>query len=562
MAALPKTDVVIIGLGAAGGIAAYVLTKAGLDVVGLEAGPRLSNDDFLAQYDELDGGGMRNRLGAPKWNKEVPTWRLDDASPTTQNYGASGMVNAVGGTSIHYATQSWRYRVDDLAIRSSTIDRYGEAAIPEGSSLIDWPVTYDDLEPYYENVEYLIGVSGQGGANVFESPRAKDYPMPPLRSEGYSELARDAMDALGYHPFPKPTAIASEEYNGRPACTYCGFCSGFGCWNDSKSSTLVTAIADAEKTGKFDVRAGARVTKILTDSSAKATGVEYTDDQGETQQQPAGVVVLSSYVFENNRLLFLSGSDKFPDGLGNTHGQLGKHFMAHLYIISNGYFPGTRFNTYGGALVQGVAMDDFNGDNFDHTGLDFIRGSLIFPLNNAERLPIGVSRGVPPGLPQWGSAYKQWLNERALSVSGMMGQGEFLPYQANYLDLDPKVTDDTGMPVVRITFNAYENELKQGAYITTKLEAMLKKMGAEQTWSYPVGPTPVNTHAYGGTRMGKDPAESFVDEMGMAHAVPNLAVMGGSIFCSSAGYNPTLTIQALAWRTAEHIAKEFSALAN
>src|ERR1700730_10970936 len=185
MKVLPKTDVVIIGLGAAGGIASYVLTTAGLHVVGIEAGPRLGANDFTKELDEIAGNSHRNRLGDPKFNKEIPTWRPNANSANQPLSIAIRMMNAVGGTSIHYGTQSWRYRDDDFAARTTTVERYGEKALPKGSAVADWPFSYAELEPYYDKVEYLIGVSGKGGSNPFESPRARDYPMPPLRTMGY-----------------------------------------------------------------------------------------------------------------------------------------------------------------------------------------------------------------------------------------------------------------------------------------------------------------------------------------------------------------------------------------
>lgn len=558
---LPKVDVVIIGLGAAGGIASYVLTKAGINVVGLEAGPRLDRGDFIKGLDEISGGYLRNALGEPKFNKEIPTWRPNERTKVTQSYGASGMVNAVGGTSIHYSEQSWRFRTDDFRIRSTIVDTYGEAGVPNGSAVVDWPVTYDEIEPYYDNVERLIGVSGKGGSNPFESPRNRDYPMPPLAADGYSEMMADAMTSLGYHPFPKPAAVASQEYNGRPACTYCGFCTGYGCWNDSKSSTLVSAIAEAEKTGKLEIRPGSRVMKILTNDKGAATAVQYIDGQGEIREQPAGLIILSSYIFENNRLLMLSASPSHPQGIGNGHGQLGKYFMAHQFVTTYGYFAGLSVNKGGGLIAQGLAMDDLDGENFDHAGLGFVRGSLIFPLSSTETQPIGSSRTITPDAPAWGSGYKRWLHENANSVVGVMAQSEFLPYEANYLDLDPSATDAAGVPVIRATFDAYDNEKRQAEYMTGKLKEILGAMGVDQSWGFPVTPNPVNTHGYGGTRMGDDPSESVVNKYGLVHDAPNLCVLGGSTFCSTAGYNPTETIQALAWYAADHIAVNLSALA-
>jgi len=233
---LPKADVVIIGLGAVGGIVAHVLTQAGINVVGLEAGPRLDLSTFLANNDEISGV-IRFWSGKPKYIHELPTWRPDAGSPTRPlPFPPIAMANMVGGTSVHYGAQSWRYLEDDFTTRTSTIKRYGEEVIPPTSTLTDWPITYDELEPYYDQLEYLIGVSGQAGningqmiagGNPFEAPRSREFPMPPMQSFGYGELARKAMLNLGYHPFPQPAAIATVPYNERPPCTYCGYCQGF-----------------------------------------------------------------------------------------------------------------------------------------------------------------------------------------------------------------------------------------------------------------------------------------------------------------------------------------------
>jgi gluconate 2-dehydrogenase alpha chain len=497
-----------------------------------------------------------------KANKEIPTWRPDAKSPVqAPPVPPIVMMNGVGGTSIHWSAQAWRYRIDDFKIRTTTVDKYGASALPAGSAVADWPVSYDDLEPYYENVEKLIGISGQGGSNPFESPRKNDYPLPPLRRSGLGDLAFEAINKAGYHPFPQPAGIISEDYNGRAACTYCGYCTGHGCWNDAKSSTLVSAIAEAEKTNKLEIRTNSRVTEILSNDKGQITGVKYIDDKGQEQEQPAGVVILATYVYENVRLLLLSRSDFYKNGLGNNGGNVGKYYMAHSYGGAYGLFSGDNFNLLSGTYAQAVAMDDLNGDNFDHTGLGFIRGAIA-DVSMSEATPIGRSGMLAPGVPGWGSDYKKFLHDGAMSIASFGTQLEVLPYETNFIDLDETKKDELGLPVVRLTFSLGDNEKKANAYINPKLEAVLKEMGATQTWSYPdPANIPINSHAYGGTRMGDDPKTSVVDKYGISHEASNLLVLGGSNWPSTTGYNPTVTIETHAWYAADYLAQNLSKIA-
>jgi gluconate 2-dehydrogenase alpha chain len=355
--------------------------------------------------------------------------------------------------------------------------------------------------------------------------------------------------------------MISEDYDNRPACSYCGYCTGHGCWNDAKASTLVSAIPKAEKTGKLEIRTNSRVVKILSNDKGQVTGVHYLDDTGTLQEQPAGVVILSTYVYENTRLLLLSTSSFFPNGLGNNAGNVGKWYMAHSYGGAYATFPGQKFNLMSGTFSQCVCIDDFNGDNFDHTGLGFIRGALT-SIGQGESTPIGRSNSLPPGQKGWGSDYKKFLVDNLGSAASLSTQLEVLPYDANFLDLDPDTTDDLGMPRIRITFSLFDNEKKASAYINPKLEAVLKSMGAAQTWSYPDPATiPINSHAYGGTRMGDDPAVSVVDKYGISHEAPNLVVLGASDWCSTTGYNPTETVYAHSWFAADYLAQHFQDIA-
>ncbi|MEZ4623238.1 MAG: GMC family oxidoreductase [Thermomicrobiales bacterium] len=562
---LPKVDVLLVGTGAAGGIAAYVLASAGIKVVALEAGPYADNLEQMRHYDDRQFGWD----GRIKYYREVPTWRPDANTPVGPvPITLDGMANMVGGTTSHYGTQSWRFQEENFRTLSSTIERYGEEALPEGHTLADWPLSYDELEPYYDNVEYLIGVSGkagniqgeiQEGGNPFESPREREFPMPPVQRTDYLDMIESAMQENGYNPFPQPTASNSVEYDGRPPCSYCGFCSQ-GCWNDSKGSTLVSAIRKAEATGNLEIRTLSRVMKILSNDNGDVTGVEYLDENGELQTQPAGVVIVATYIYENNRLLLLSSSDYYPNGLSNNGGQVGKNYLAHAYVGRRSLFP-HKVNRWAGYPGQAVTIDDLNGDNFDHTGLGFIRGGAIFASTGSS--PSQAANVLPPSAPLWGSAYKQHVAEKGDATGFILCQTEPLPYEFNFVDLDPTATDDLGVPRLRVTYNFGPNELISTPYFESKIDEIFTAAGATELWPFlPAGiPVPISSHAYGGTRMGDDPATSVVNKYSISHEAKNLFVLGGSTFPTTSGYNPTQTIQALAWYAMEHLAQNFNDIA-
>jgi gluconate 2-dehydrogenase alpha chain len=562
---LKKTDVVIVGLGAAGGYAALALTKAGVNVVALEAGPRLNATDFPS--DEIRND-IRAWMSRYKAAKEIPTWRPNPSVPAAQTGIQILMMNAVGGTSIHYGMEQWRLDPWNFKTRSRTIARYGAGMIPSNSTLADWPIGYGDLERYYDKVEYDMGASGKAGnlrgkkvegGNPFEGPRRREYPLPPLRWSGWNEMMNAAAKSLGWHPWPGPAAIRSRAYKSLPGCQYCGFCTSNGCHTDAKGSTFLTAIAEAERTKRLHVVPLARATKVTTDRHGRATGVTYLKG-GKKYFQPADVVLVATYTYENTRLLLLSKSKAFPKGLSNTHGQVGKHYISHLFGGANGIIPGRQLNRFSGPGAQRVSLDDWNGDNFDHTGLGFIGGGVMD--SRMENKPIGASRSTPPSVPRWGGAWKDWIKKNGNSVGDAFGQMESLAYEDNYLDLDPKVKDPQGFPVVRVTFDLHEQEKLRHAYVVAKCQEWLKTAGATETWiSFPALPIAVNSHAYGGTRMGNDPDTSVVDKWSISHEVPNLGILGASTFPTTGGYNPTLTVEALAWRTADHIVKNWKRIA-
>ena len=559
---LQQADVVVVGLGAAGGTAVWPLANAGMSVVGIEAGPRLNVRDY--PFDEIVGS--RNWIGKYKTNNEVPTVRPNSRVTATRPLGRTGpMISAVGGTSIHWMTQSWRFLPWNFKTVSESVKRYGPNSIPKDSTSIDWPFDYAELEPYYDKHEYFAGVSGKAGniqgridpsGNVFEGPRRREYPLPALRRSGWTELMADGARSLGWKPYPGPAGIRSRAYRGKAGCTYCGFCGSTGCFTDAKNATNVDYIPVAERTKNLKVVTMADVLRVEVDNEGRASGVLYLKG-GREYFQPARVVLLAGYTYGNVRLLLLSTSKAFPSGLSNNHGQVGKHYIAHGLgsAGATGWFPGKRLNRYSGTLGQYAAIDEWDADNFDHTGLGFIGGGMATATMEAK--PIGTANAIPPGVPRWGSGWKAWLRENADSVAGVGAQLEVLSYEDNYLDLDPNVRDPLGRPVIRITNDFHENEHRVAAYVKAKMAEWMKAAGAAEVWTGPSGANSRSTHAYGGTRMGDDPDINVVDRWGMSHEVPNLGLLGGSTFCSAAGRNPTQTIHATAWRTADHVIRTF-----
>jgi gluconate 2-dehydrogenase alpha chain len=562
---LKKTDVVIIGLGAVGGVAALPLAQAGLDVVGLEAGTWLRTEDFAP--DELRNNYRGWPQSVQKANLEIPTHRPNASAPNSPRLSIHPMMNAVGGTTLHYWAQSWRLSPWDFKVVSETTKRYGAARIPKGSTVEDWPFGLEELEPYYDRVEREIGVSGKAGningridrgGNIFEGARAREYPMPPLRGSGFTDMMADAARGLGWHAFPGPAAINSRSYDNRTNCVYHGFCARGGCHVNAKGSTAVTTIPKAVKTKRLSVVTEAHVIRIDVNDRGRLTGVSYL--KGGTEYfQPADVVLLASYTYENVRLLLLSKSKAFPNGLSNNHRQVGRHYFSHnTGGPVSALFP-RSLNSWYGLPAQGVAVDNWADDNFDHSGMNFIGGGNLWVYS--DRRPIAAASMSTFGkAPQWGAAWKAFIKENADRANTAYLQKTTLPYEDNYLDLDPTVTDPLGSPVCRITADFKDNDKAITAFVQDKMVEWYRAAGAIATEKGQVGTMGPSTHAYGGTRMGDNPDTNVVNRWSFSHEVPNLGVLGASVMGTSGARNPTLTAQALAWRTAEYLTKSWKAI--
>ncbi len=561
---LKKTDVVIIGMGAAGGVAALPLTRAGLNVIGLEAGGWLTQADFAP--DELRNFYRGWPQSVQKANREIPTHRPRAGAPNTPRPLIHPMMNAVGGTSVHYWGQSWRLNPWDFKVASATTARYGASRIPKGSTVEDWPLTLEELEPYYDHVEYEVGVSGKAGniqgkidpaGNIFEGARAREYPMPPLHGSEFTDKMAVAAKSIGLHSFAGPAAINSVTRDGRAPCMYHGWCDRGGCHVSAKSSTNVTTIPKALATKRLSIVTGAQVTRIEVDAKGRVTGVTYLKD-GETYFQPAAAVLLGTYVYENVRLLLLSRSKAFPNGLANNQGQVGRHYMSHNQGGNVAALFDHDINPWYGLPAQGTGVDNWADDNFDHASLDFIGGANLWVMGG-KRVMQAAGMNTFGQVGNWGSDWKAFVKKNAARFHTAYIQKTTLPYEDNVLDLDPAVKDPLGDPVLRITAENKDNEKKVATFAQDKMIAWYKAAGAIAVEKGAIaGTMAVTTHAYGGTRMGHNPQTNVVDAFGFCHDVPNLGVIGGSVMGTSGSRNPTLTLQALAWRTAQHLADNWN----
>jgi gluconate 2-dehydrogenase alpha chain len=545
-------DVVLVGVGAAGALAAKLLARAGLRVVGLEAGPWRAKGDFAP--DELGSayycrGGM-----GPKFLSETPRWRRNDREPTRlATFSIGRMMNSVGGSVIHWGGALRRCHPHHFKFLTHVRERWGEQVLPEGHTLVDWPLSYGDLEPYYTELEYQIGVAGDAQSNPFV-PRSAPYPLPPMRRFTMGETFRMAAERLGLHPYPTPVAVNTEPYNGFPATTYCAWMGGFGPFNNERWYPGMTWLPEALATGNLDLRTHCRVVRVLTDADGHASGVEYIDANGDWQVQPARTVILCSYTFENVRLLLLSGDSRHPNGLGNNTGQAGKHLMVKAWSDVSGLCPEIVFNAHTGPSAQMWGLDDFIAASFDSVAHGFVGGAT--PNIENQRLPIQISReALPPDVQAWGKPYKDHLREWQ-HICAVRLQPDALPYHANYLDLDPRHRDRSGLglPVLRITYDMQPNEHRMSDFMEEKAEQILHEMGAARTWRGPRFAGLISSHELGGCRMGEDPAASVLSPDLAVHDTPGLYVFGTAAFPTCHGVNPTLTMWAICYRAAEALA--------
>ena len=539
-------DVVVVGIGAAGGVIAAELAEAGLRVIALEAGPatvRASTDEREFQ--------VRRALF---WN-ETESLVVNDGPVMRGSFMARNI--GVGGP-LHWTAITYRFHPSDFRARSSS----GAIA---GTSLADWPLSYDDLEPFYARAEREIGVAGLAGANPFEGPRSGAFAAPPVPQTRAAMRFADAARRLGYTPYPTPAAVLTERRGDRLACDLCGRCSHYDCLRRAKGTTRDSVLARASRTGRLEIRAGARVERVLTDPrTGIASGVRYRDARGR-RDVTARTVVLANGAAYQARLLLLSTSRAHPNGLANSSGLVGRNLMFHTNVMAWGAFDELLYPDRGPQTA--MAFDDLDEDRpRARHGASFVRGAavlggipLVFaggPLAFANAA--GLTAPLPAGVAPYGASYRDFLARTYARHFGVFALCEDLPVEENRLELDPTIRLADGGPGLRIHYRYHPNTLAMEAFMVDRVAEVVREAGARevltQRSALPAGM--FAGHHMGTVRMGSDPATSVTDADGRSHDVPNLYLPGSGGFVTSAGVNPTGTIWALAYRTAAAIARE------
>jgi len=575
---LPHMDVAIVGLGWTGSILAQELTDAGLNVVAVERGPWRDTAQFPPNYaqDELRYRIRHELFLRPEQMTFTFRNKMDETALPIRTWGAFMPPNGVGGGGMHWNAETWRFLPSDFVLRTHLLKRYGAKFLPADMTIQDWGVTYEELEPHYDRFEYLCGTCGtagnlqgkiQDGGNPFEGPRSRPYPNPPQEQPFAHTLFAEGARKLGYKPFPQPSGNMSRPYTNPLGvrlgpCTYCGFCEWFACANYSKASPQTTILPVLVRKPNFRARDNSEVTRINLDpTGTRATGVTFVDTEGKEWEQPSDLVILSAYTIFNVQLLLHSGIGTPYDPRSNQ-GVIGRNLTHQTISDVIGFFDKAkyRFNPFIASGSIGMCIDEFNGDNFDHGPHGFVGGGYMGNVQTNGR-PIETTP-VPPGTPKWGAKWKQAVrdNYQCTIKPGTGVHGSMYSYRDVYMDLDPTYRDRFGRRLARMTIDFHDNELKQNAFLTDRFAEIFKAMGAQQIQKeYRKGPYDITkyqtTHLCGGAIMGDNPRTSALNRYLQSWDVPNLFVMGATAFPQNAGYNPTGTVAALAYWSADAIRK-------
>jgi choline dehydrogenase-like flavoprotein len=531
-------DFVIIGSGSAGGILARELSMAGFSVVVLEQGRYRRTHEF--NHDELAVIFNHEYVGGPQGG-DPQTFRHDPhEEAVVTDFPPAYYARMVGGSSVHFSGNFWRLRPVDFREHSLL------GGVPD-ADLADWPLDYDELEPWYTKVDWEIGVSGAPGP--LDAPRSRPYPLPPLPVKSSGVLLEKGARELGLHPQVAPVAVLSRPFNGRAGCVHCGFCMGFGCEMGAKSSTLVTMIPQAEASGRCEIRPESTVHRLETDGRGRVSEVLYYDNTGQEHAQRARAVIVAANGAETPRLLLMSASARFPDGLANGSGLVGRNLMFNAHSATYAWFE-HELHDYKSVQCSRMVHDFYESD----PKRGFYGGGAIDarPYLSASPMLYALT-GMPPEVPRWGAEYKRALAHGFTRSMMLAASTTSLPMHSNSITLDPKLKDRFSRPALRVTYRDHPDDLSMASYLQDWAVRILEAAGAEKTWRWPVEPASVGAHLLGTCRMGDDPQRSVVDRFHRSHEVPNLFICDGSSMVTSGRGQPTMTIMALAFRAAHHI---------
>lgn len=577
---MQEVDAVIVGMGWTGAIMAKELTEAGLKVVALERGPdRDTQPDFAYPQvvDELEGSVHRKYLQSLAQETVTVRHGVNDTAVPYRQMGSFKPGTGVGGAGSHWSGCQFRALPEDLYLRSNVEQRYGKSFIPENMTIQDFPVTYEELESSFDKFEYVCGTSGKAGVlngkrveggNPFEGSRSREFPLGPMKNYLGAELFYKAAAESGYHAYPIPSANASASYVNpygcqMGPCNFCGFCSDYGCLNYSKSSPNVNILPALRKEKNFELRTHAQVLKVNLDSTGKkATGVTYLDAMGREVEQPASLVLLCAFSLYNVHLMLVSGIGTPYDPI-TGQGTVGKNYSYQNLNRVNMFFDkDVQANAFIGTGGGGAVFDDLNGNQLDNAKAGFIGGGVIW----ARQPGNGPVRGVPtpPGTPQWGTKWKQAVTDSFRHNFYYEVQGSCMSYRDSYLSLDPTYKDAFGRPLLRMTFNWHDNEIKGSEFLVGKGLDMVKALNPKAVAGDAKKPgTKYNitqyqsTHTCGGAIMGSNRSNSALNRYLQSWDVPNVFVPGANAFPQNNGYNPTGMVGALSYWAAKAIREQY-----
>jgi gluconate 2-dehydrogenase alpha chain len=573
---LKPVDAVLVGFGWTGAIIAQQLCDAGLNVLALERGPwRDTATDFATGFaqDELRYMWRHHLFQNVTYDTLTIRNSVNQEALPMRHLGSFLLGTGVGSGGVHWNGQIWRFLPTDFLTKSHNEQRYGKQ-VTKDLTVQDWGITYDELESSYDQFDKLCGTSGkagnlkgqiQPGGNPFEGTRSAEYPTPPMTQTYGPTLFGKAAAELGHHPFPHPTGNLSQAYVNPLGCqlgkcTYCGFCEKFGCGNYSKASPQTTVLPYLMAKSNFTLRTESEVLRVeLTPDKKRATGVTFVNSAGEEFFQPAEIVVLSAYVLQNVRLMLLSGIGK-PYDPNTGEGVVGKNYAYQTMASVNVFFEDKLMNPFIGAGALATVIDDFNGDNFDHSGLGFIGGAYIAGMITGGR-PIEMIY-TPEGTPAWGKEWKHAAAKNYLRSFAISVHGSNMSSRGNYLDLDPTYRDIHGRPMLRMTFDFNDNDHKMSDHLADRAAEVARAMNPREikinrrTGSWNVTPYQT-THNTGGAIMGTNPTNSVVNKYLQMWDVSNVFSMGAGAFPQNAGYNPTGTVAALAYYSANAMLTQY-----